>query len=113
MITKTFSIFDSKAQAFLPPFQMATTGLAHRAFADCVNNPEHNFGHHPEDYTIIELGEFDDSTGTFEIHKLPKSSLNGLHFVCDKNHSLTKTEKTGNEKTTLSDATSIQPSSES
>jgi len=63
---KAYSIFDEKAKAFLPPFFLHNEAVAVRAFADCVNNPEHQFGKHPTDYTLFCLGGFDDTTGSFE-----------------------------------------------
>ena len=66
MIHKTFSIFDSKASAYLPPFYMQTKAEAIRAIGDCVDDKEHRFAKHPEDYTLFYLGEFDDNKGTFE-----------------------------------------------
>lgn len=56
-----FSVFDQKAKAFLPPFFMPTHGMATRVFSDCVNKDDHQFASHPEDYTLFEIGEFDDS----------------------------------------------------
>lgn len=60
---RCFSIFDSKAKAFLPPFFMAETGLAVRAFRDCVIDPNHAFGRNPMDYSLFSIGGFDDSSG--------------------------------------------------
>ncbi len=58
-----FSVFDEKAEAFLPPFFLPTVGMAVRSFSECVNDREHMFGKHPSDYTLFELGSFDDSSG--------------------------------------------------
>ncbi len=57
---RIFVIFDAKARAYLPPFFLPEAGQATRAFSDMVNNPEHQFGLHPEDYTLFEIGTFDD-----------------------------------------------------
>lgn len=66
---KIFTVYDSKAEAFLPPFFTTATGLALRMFEDCANNPEHLFGRYPGDYTLFELGTFDSDTGQFELSK--------------------------------------------
>jgi hypothetical protein len=68
MIHKIFTVYDSKAEAYMQPFYMQTKGLAIRAIQDTLSNPEHQFAKYTEDYTLVELGEFDDSHATFEIH---------------------------------------------
>lgn len=60
---KAFAIFDAKARAYLPPFFLPEQGMAVRAFADCANDLRHNFGKHPEDYFLFQIGEYDDSSG--------------------------------------------------
>lgn len=66
MKEKIFAAFDAKAQVYLPIFQTGTYGSAERSFADAVNSPEHQFGKHPEDYTLMHLGEIDLETGVIE-----------------------------------------------
>ncbi len=67
MVFRIFSIYDEKAKAFLPPFFMHEKLVAIRAFSDCVNDSEHQFGMHPSDYTLFEFGDFDDSSGSFAV----------------------------------------------
>jgi len=62
---KVFTVFDSKAAAYLQPFFTATTGLAIRSFQDAALNPEHQFNKHLGDYTLFEIGTYDDLTGKF------------------------------------------------
>lgn len=75
MEQKVFSVYDEKAEAFLPPFFLPTIGIAARAMTDCVNDPGHQFAKHPSDYTLFLLAEFDDSTGYFHEMKKPLGSL--------------------------------------
>ena len=81
MLLKMYSVFDSKADAFLPPFFLHNNGLALRTFGDACNMKDHQFGKHPEDYTLFELGVFEDDSGSFEIYKTPKSLGLGVEFV--------------------------------
>lgn len=69
----TFSIYDSKAQAFLPPFILPRVEMAQRAFSDCVNSPTHQFGANPADFTLFILGDWDDETAEFRPLPAPKS----------------------------------------
>lgn len=71
MIIKIFAIHDAKAAAFLLPFFQMTTGLAIRAFSDSCNNVEHNFCRHAEDYTLFQMGTYDDGPGSFEMLPTP------------------------------------------
>lgn len=63
MKIRVFSVFDTKAKAFLPPFFMPEQGQALRIFTDAVNKPDHQFHAHPEDYALYDIGDFDDSKG--------------------------------------------------
>lgn len=75
-----FTIYDEKAEVFIPPFFVPTKGLATRAFTDCVNSKEHQFGKHPHDYTLFLLGEFEDGDASFEL-KTKQSLGNGVEFL--------------------------------
>lgn len=59
-----FSIYDTKAEAFMPPFFMPSIGLGVRAFGDVLRDPNSPIGKHPRDYELFKVGEFDDSTGS-------------------------------------------------
>lgn len=61
MITKMFSIFDSKAAVYGTPFFMANSAMAIRAFTDLVNDPNSMCAKHPEDFSLFYIGEFDDA----------------------------------------------------
>jgi len=80
MLQKIFTIHDIKASAYLPPFFMPQTGMALRVFGDCINDQEHQFSNHPEDYTLFALGTFDDQTA-IAITTPPESLGNGLEFI--------------------------------
>jgi hypothetical protein len=80
MILNIFTVFDSKAEAYLPPFYMSSIGQAQRAFTDSVSNPEHQFGKHPEDYTLFLIGNFDDSSCAIDMHTTPVSLGTGIEL---------------------------------
>ena len=80
MNIKIFSIYDSKADCFIPPFFMHEQGMAIRAFTDCANSDDHQFSRHPEDYTLFFLGDFDDATGKITTLVTPKSLGLALEF---------------------------------
>lgn len=75
-----FTIFDSKAAAYLPPFFLHQKAMATRAFADACNNPESQISKNPADYTLFHIGEFDDNNA--KITPCTSTAMgNGIEFV--------------------------------
>jgi len=104
---KIFAIYDQKAFAYLPPFTLPRVEMAMRTFGDCVNSADHSFGKHPEDFTLMEIGIYDDSNAKINPHELAITVGSGLEFV--KKFDTTQGIPDG---PTLGDVSSIQPSSE-
>lgn len=75
-----FTVYDEKAEVFLPPFFVPTIGLATRAFSDCVNSEDHQFGKHPSDYSLFQLGYFDDHTAEM-VSQQRKCLGNGVEYI--------------------------------
>lgn len=73
MIVKIYTVYDSKGEAFLQPFYQQSKGHAVRSFTDSVNEPNHPFNKYPEDFTLFELGTFNDFNATFDLHSTPVS----------------------------------------
>lgn len=69
---KIVSIRDDAVQAFGQPMFMVALGQATRGFADEVNNESGPMGKHPSDYSLYELGSYDDETGKFENLESPR-----------------------------------------
>lgn len=81
-----FTVYDSKTSAYMTPFFMQTKPAAIRALADAVNNPEHGFQKHSEDYSLFYLGEFDDvdasiASTTTPIHLCGLHELKSAHTI--------------------------------
>lgn len=84
---KVFTIRDGACEAFMRPFFAQAAGAAIREFADLANNPEHPVGQHPEDYTLFEIGWFDEATGEICGLELgPRSLGNGSTFQVVPEH---------------------------
>lgn len=73
MELEVFSVYDTKAQAYLPPFFLHNTAMALRIFQNCANDTGHTFGTNPEDYCLFHIGMFDDDTGSLTALQTPKS----------------------------------------
>jgi hypothetical protein len=73
MKLEIFSVYDSKAKAFLPPFFLPMVGQATRIFQNCANDKTHQFGANPADYTLFHLGDFDDEKAIIETKPTPEN----------------------------------------
>lgn len=71
-----FSIFDSKAEAYMQPF-FTKEAVAMREFANLVADKGHAIGQHPEDYTLFCVGAWNEQTGLLE-GCTKRSICNGL-----------------------------------
>lgn len=76
-----FSVFDEKAAAYLPPFTFAQKGQAIRAFTDTLADENSQIAKHPEDYTLFELGAYDDATGLIDPHPTPQVIGKAIEFM--------------------------------
>jgi hypothetical protein len=63
-----YSIFDKKAELYLPPFMETANGTAIRKLQDMVadNNPNNMFHHHAEDFDLVKLAEFGEISGSIK-----------------------------------------------
>lgn len=70
---KVYTVWDSASDAFLQPFYTQSKGQAIRSFTDAANDSGHQFCKHPEDFTLFELGEFNEQDAKFVLHPSPVS----------------------------------------
>lgn len=80
MIVKMFSVYDSKAEAYSTPQFYQTKGIAVRAFIEAIKQEDTPFCKYPEDFTLFEVGEFDDSFCGFNLHVTPISIGKAIEF---------------------------------
>jgi hypothetical protein len=80
MKMNVYSIYDTAAAVYLRPFFMQSDGQALRSFSDIANDAEHDIGRHPEDYTLVRIGDFNDQNGQL-IPESPESLITGLEAV--------------------------------
>lgn len=71
MLLEIYSVHDSKAEAFLPPFSTQNHAVALRMIDDALLDPNHGFSRHAADYTLFHLGAFDQNTGTYNLLAAP------------------------------------------
>lgn len=78
---KIFTVHDARAEAYLPPFYMRTKGEAIRAFETTVKDTNSQFNKYPQDYTLVELGEFDESTADIKLLDKPTILENASTYI--------------------------------
>ena len=85
MTLKAFAIYDSKAELYLQPFFMRSRGEALRAWTDSVNDEKAPFHRYPADYTLFEIGTYDESSG--KMTAITNQSLgNAVEFKTETSH---------------------------
>jgi hypothetical protein len=81
MISVMFAVFDSAIKAYANPVFLQSRGEAIRGFIEIVNDPKSKFFKFPEDFTLFELGTYDDSSGLVTSLTTPYSLGNALQFM--------------------------------
>lgn len=64
---KIFTVYDSKAAAYLNPFYCPTTAVAQRSFTQAALDEQHDFNRFSKDYTLWELGYWNPEGGTISL----------------------------------------------
>lgn len=80
MKLKIFTIYDVKSETYLQPFYMKTKGEAIRGFYEALNDPQTTFAKYPADFTLFEIGEFDDLDCSIASHSVKIPHGNGLEI---------------------------------
>lgn len=60
MVLKIFSVYDSKVEAYTIPQFFDSTGRALRALMNELDQPQSAMAKYPADFTLFEIGEYDD-----------------------------------------------------
>lgn len=60
---KLFAIFDRAADQYMTPFAAPTAALAMRSFEQGMADGMNLFATHRQDFSVYELGDFDQATG--------------------------------------------------
>lgn len=78
---KIFSVHDSKTQAYAYPFINRTAGEALRNFEISCRDENSNLNKFPSDFNLVELGEFDELTGSLIPHEKPLILSNASEYI--------------------------------
>lgn len=64
MILEVYSLYDNATKTYGQPFFQVTRNQALRTFRQWAQDPLGTVKASPSDYTLLKIGEFDDSTCT-------------------------------------------------
>jgi len=68
MIYRVFSIHDAGVGAYAIPFHVNHVAYALRYFETLARDPKSDVSKFPSQFTLFEIGEFDDSNGVMTAH---------------------------------------------
>lgn len=81
MLFGVFAIYDSGISTWLTPLYFRNKGEAIRWWAEVCNNPEAKISKHPADYTLFEVGTWNDDNNSFNLLAAPVKLGLALEFV--------------------------------
>lgn len=64
-----YAVYDAKAEVYSQPHFLLNRGTAFRAWEEAANDNSTQIGKYPADFTMFEIGEWDDQTGTITMLK--------------------------------------------
>lgn len=70
---KIFAVYDSKIERFMQPFYAEHVGQALRMWDQLVNDGKSSVSQYPDDFSLFEIGSFDDAKGMVNSLSIPKS----------------------------------------
>ena len=63
MIKSLYAVIDTASGVYDGPIPGVSDAHMKRSFCDMAVNAEHPIGQHPEDYSLIKVGSWNDGTG--------------------------------------------------
>ncbi len=81
MLLSVFAIYDSGVSTWMPPLYARNKGEITRWFAEAVNDSKSKISKYPQDYTLFELGTWDDDKCKFSLHSTPISIGIAVEYV--------------------------------
>lgn len=79
-----FAVQDVKVGAYLNPFTMRSKGEAIRTWSNSCDDPNTQFFKTPSDFTLCEIGEYNEVSGKLIPHDCPLPIGTALEFKTTK-----------------------------
>lgn len=68
---KIYTLHDMKAETYLPPMVLKNKGEAIRQMETALKNPNTIMHQAPQDFTLMEIGDWNEDTGEISPHDKP------------------------------------------
>lgn len=81
MIYNVYAIYDRKAAVYSQPFYCPNDQVAMRMLSAMVNDRSTQISAFPEDFSLHQLGTFNDASGVFVTPKEPVPLINANSLV--------------------------------
>lgn len=80
MLLTVCSVRDVKIEAYGTPFFVVHVGAAVRSFETEINrdDPQNQMFSNPADFSLYQLGTYEDSTGKFNLFDVPALVVEGI-----------------------------------
>lgn len=78
---KIYCVYDSKVESFGTPFFFKTKGEALRGFTEIANDGKTQIGRYPADFTLFEVGDYDERSCKFDLYNTPISVVIAIELV--------------------------------
>lgn len=69
------AIYDARTASYSVPVYVRTPGVAERFYINQVGDPQTDIHKYAQDFSLFELGTFDDETGFYEPLQAPRPML--------------------------------------
>lgn len=87
MSLKVCTVYDSKSEYYMPPMYFKHRGDAIRSFTEASLDSNNMIGKYPADFTMFEIGSFDETTGKFSLYSSFISLGCALEFLSSSKNS--------------------------
>lgn len=84
MLHKVYAIYDSGVSTWMKPIFAKNNGEILRSFMEACNDVNTQFSKYPSDYTLFELGTFDDDKCLFDLFVSPSRLAVAIEMVKPK-----------------------------
>lgn len=81
MLLRAFTLHDTKALNYSPPFFQPNDAMAVRMLMDLVADLNTSVGRHPSDYRLYCVGTYDDAKGLLEAFPIPEHIKDAISCV--------------------------------
>jgi len=78
---KMYAVWDNAVGSYSAPHCAVTRGVAVRNFIDYCSKSDSEIAKHPKDFSLFEMGEYDDVTGVVENAAAPVNLGSAASFV--------------------------------